>query len=90
MSDDFKLYNHFERKFKDAVERCVVFRNLITIIVLRRNFNQLQLLNISYGKEELEADVARLQELNSAMNSSELHIRFLHSKLQNQDGDEHC
>ena len=67
MSDDFKLYNHFERKFKDAVERCVVFRNLITIIVLRRNFNQLQLLNISYGKEELEADVARLQELNNQL-----------------------
>lgn len=41
LSDDFKLYNHFERKFKEAVE--------------------------SYGKEELEADVARLQELNNQL-----------------------
>ena len=56
MAADFKLYNHFELKFKQAVERLVsqsVLPNLFSIS--------------SYGKEELEADVARLQELNEQL-----------------------
>ena len=61
MSDDYKLYNHFEQKFKQAVERCVV------LMSPQKEVKFTLTLNVSYGREELESDVARLQELNKQL-----------------------